>query len=77
MDTITSANRPESPDVRVHPPMVPAEPMWEYQHLVRQIPPDRPLDESTLNAMGEDGWELTGVVAVATAVHYYFKRPTR
>ena len=55
------------PQVRVRPPR------WEYRHLTR--PTDAPdLAESELNALGQDGWELLGIVAGPTGAHFYFKR---
>jgi hypothetical protein len=32
------------------------------------------LDEDSLNLLGQDGWELVGVVAQPETVHFYFKR---
>ena len=34
----------------------------------------RDIHRDELNALGRDGWELTGVYADATSVHFYFKR---
>ncbi|MBX6332201.1 MAG: hypothetical protein IRY91_10185 [Gemmatimonadaceae bacterium] len=60
------------PEVHVRPPMVYVEPKWAYKHLGCPIGETLPEDE--LNALGRDGWELTGVYADATSVHFYFKR---
>ena len=60
---------PQVPDVRVHPPLVYVQPVWEYKHMAVESPPD----EAELNALGADGWELVGVVPAANAVHFYFK----
>jgi hypothetical protein len=43
--------------------------VWEYKHVSGDPP-----DETELNAIGADGWELVGVVAVRDDVHLYFKR---
>jgi hypothetical protein len=61
----TSTRRPE-------PPLVPVEPRWEYRELVREAPDL--LSEPELNALGAEGWELTGVAGIERRVHFYFKR---
>jgi hypothetical protein len=33
-----------------------------------------PLTQGELNALGKDGWELVGVVALSNTVQFYFKR---
>jgi hypothetical protein len=72
--TLTTPPRgPELPEVHVRPPVVPVAPVWEYKHLARPHG-QPPLDEPELNALGEEGWELVGVVADATLTHFYFKR---
>lgn len=70
LDTPT---RPELPDVHVRPPLVHVPPVWEYKHVVRQAS-EPPLDEATLNTLGEEGWELAGVVTHSGTTHFYFKR---
>jgi len=62
---------PRAPDVRVQPPVVYVQPVWEYKHLAAETAPD----ETELNALGAEGWELVGVVPTPTAVHCYLKRP--
>lgn len=64
---------PQMSDVRVQPPLVYVQPVWEYKHVVRQAA----LSESELNALGPEGWELVGVVPASNAVHFYFKRLVR
>jgi hypothetical protein len=73
---------PHLPDVQVTPaPLVPQVPVliatrWEYKQLTRAA--DAPaLDETELNTVGSEGWELVGVVTDAHAVHFYFKREAR
>ena len=76
------------PDVHVvpAPPLVPQVPIphratrvatkWEYKHLARAA--DVPaLDETELNTLGREGWELVGVLPGGGAVHFYFKREAR
>jgi hypothetical protein len=62
----------QMPEVHVRPPMVYVEPRWAYKHLTRPL--GETLSEDEMNALGRDGWELTGVYADATSVHFYFKR---
>jgi hypothetical protein len=57
---------------RLEPPLVPVEPRWEYRELVREAPDL--LSEAELNALGAEGWELTGVAPAGRSVHFYFKR---
>jgi hypothetical protein len=73
---------PHFPDVQVAPaPLIPQVPVasttnWEYKHLARAADAS-PLDETELNTLGRDGWELVGVVTDARTLHFYFKRETR
>jgi hypothetical protein len=57
---------------RLEPPLVPVDPRWEYRELVREAP--GLLSEAELNALGAEGWELTGVAPAGPSVHFYFKR---
>jgi hypothetical protein len=54
--------------------MVLVPPRWEYRHLTRPESATGALEEPELNRLGQEGWELLGVVALAGAVHFYFKR---
>lgn len=47
-------------------------PPWEYKILPRSL--DELPDSIELNALGVDGWELTGVVNTGAQIIYYFKR---
>ena len=60
----------------VRPPMIYVEkPLkWEYKQIVRNLENEKPLDETELNALGEDGWEMTGIAQQPPMTHYYFKR---
>jgi hypothetical protein len=49
---------------------------WEYKQVVTNLESEKPLDESKLNALGEEGWELAGVAQHPPLAYYYFKRPT-
>ena len=58
----------------LEPPSVWVEPRWEYRDVVRRIADEAPLSEAELNGLGQEHWELTGVIPVGEVVHYYFKR---
>jgi len=49
---------------------------WEYKQIVRNFENEKPLDETELNALGEDGWELTGIAQQPPNTYFYFKRQT-
>jgi hypothetical protein len=63
-----------APSIPLEPPLVWVEPRWEYHHIVRHTDTDEPLSEAELNALGAEHWELTGIVPLGEALHYYFKR---
>jgi hypothetical protein len=63
---------PSSP--RVSPPWVPVEPRWEYRQIVRDLAAEGVMTEAELNNMGNDHWELAGIMQEAGRAHYYFKR---
>jgi hypothetical protein len=46
---------------------------WEYNVVERKLAEGLPTADE-LNALGKQGWELTGVVSIADAVQFYFKR---
>jgi hypothetical protein len=60
----------------IRPPMIYIEKRlkWEYKQIVRNAESEKPLDEAELNALGADGWEMTGVVQQLPLTYYYFKR---
>lgn len=60
----------------VRPPMVYVEKSlkWEYKQLVRNLESEKPLDEAELDALGEEGWELSGIAQQPPRTYYYFKR---
>jgi hypothetical protein len=60
----------------VRPPMVYIEKQlkWGYKLMIRNLEKESPLDETELNALGEDGWELSGVVQQPPVTYFYFKR---
>ena len=58
----------------LEPPSVWVEPRWEYRDVVLHLADKAPLSEAELNLLGQEHWELTGVVPMEEVVHYYFKR---
>ena len=50
---------------------------WEYKVLTRNLAKEQALMEAEVNALGEGGWELAGVVSDSPLVYFYFKRPVR
>jgi hypothetical protein len=49
-------------------------PRWEYKTVVRDLETEELPAEAELDALGSDGWELTGVANAGRRVHFYFKR---
>jgi hypothetical protein len=47
---------------------------WEYKQIVRNLSEEGVPDEGELNALGEEGWELTGVAQQSPLAFFYFKR---
>ena len=62
----------------VRPPMIYVErPLqWEYKQIVRNLERETALEESELNALGKEGWEMTGIAQHPPLTYYYFKRQT-
>jgi hypothetical protein len=60
----------------IRPPMVYIEKQlkWEYKQIARNLENEKPLEEAEMNALGEDGWEMTGVVQHTSTAYFYFKR---
>ena len=60
----------------VRPPMVYVEKQtkWEYKQIVRNLESEQPLDETELNSLGEEGWELSGIAQQQPLTYFYFKR---
>jgi hypothetical protein len=59
---------------RVQAPLVYVEPTWEYKRLVRDLAREAAPDETELDALGAQGWELAGAFARGDKAHFYFKR---
>ena len=63
--------QPQQPDAApVRPAMVyvSERQKWEYTVIVQPA-----ISEHELNALGESGWELVGVVALPATAQFYFK----
>ena len=68
----------------VHPPMIYVKKSlkWEYKQIVRNLKKESPPDEEELNALGEEGWEMSGVaqhyspdaLREPPLAYFYFKR---
>jgi hypothetical protein len=60
----------------IRPPMVYVKKSlkWEYKQVVRDLEQEQPLEEAELNALGEEGWEMTGIAQQPPKTYYYFKR---
>ncbi len=74
---ISKGKLPEQPGGGFLPlPMVPMkdEPVWEYRQLVRNLARESAPSESELNALGAEGWELSGILSDSPFVYFYFKR---
>ena len=68
--------QPEQPQQpRVQPPtvFVYEERGWEYK-VVMKSADERPVSEDELNALGNEGWELVGVVQLPTKAQFFFRR---
>jgi hypothetical protein len=60
----------------IRPPLIYVEKQlkWEYKQIIRNPESEKPLDENELNALGEDGWEMTGIAQHPPLTYFYFKR---
>ncbi len=60
----------------VRPPMIYVKQSlkWEYKQIIRNLENEKPPDEAELNALGADGWEMSGVTQQPPFAYFYFKR---
>jgi hypothetical protein len=60
----------------IRPPMiyVKERTKWEYKQIVRNLKKEQPMSEEELNALGRDGWEMSGIAQHSNTSYYYFKR---
>lgn len=75
LHTIIPPREPQGQEP-VRPPMiyVKRKMTWEYKQIIRNLESAKPLDETEMNALGADGWEMTGVTQQPPLAYYYFKR---
>lgn len=73
--SIIPTREPKQPEP-IHPPMVYVKESlkWEYKQITRNLKKEGPLSEAELNALGEDGWEMSGVAQQPPITYFYFKR---
>ena len=57
------------PNIYVNTPL-----KWEYKLVVQDLERQAPLDEVELNALGKEGWEMTGIAQQPPNTYFYFKR---
>jgi hypothetical protein len=67
------------PELPPEPPVLPMvyvkqAVVWEYRQLTRDLAKEKTPTEEELNELGQDGWELAGVLNESGQVHFYFKR---
>lgn len=48
--------------------------IWEYKQMIRDLEKQGPPTEEELNALGADGWEMSGVAQQSSLAYFYFKR---
>ena len=71
---------PMEPDAEsAQPPMVYVREQltWEYKRIARDLENEQLLDESELNDLGAEGWELVTSVTSGSIVTFYFRRPSK
>lgn len=70
---VPQPNEPQRPHVQPPTVFVYERQGWEYK-VVTSDSDQRMLNQDELNALGNDGWELVGVVTLPNAVQFYLKR---
>ena len=73
--SILPPHEPKQPEP-VHPPMIYIKESlkWEYKQIARDLEKEAPLSEKELNALGAEGWEMSGVAQQSSTTYFYFKR---
>ena len=68
-------SEPKSPESVRAPMVYVRKPLkWEYKQIVRDLETDKLLDEAEMNALGEEGWELSAIAQQPPLTYYYLKR---
>jgi len=52
-------------------------PKWEYKLLICNLEVENAPTQDEMTRLGEDGWELAGILSDLRLAHFYFKRLTR
>ena len=73
--TIIPPYEPKQPE-SIRPPMIYVKESvkWEYKQIVRDLKKENPPYEAELNALGAEGWEMSGVAQQTPFAYFYFKR---
>ena len=73
--SIIPPHEPKQPEP-VHPPMIYIKESlkWEYKQIARNLKKEGALSEEELNALGAEGWEMSGIAQQPAVAYYYFKR---
>ncbi len=60
----------------IRPPMIYIEKRlkWEYKQIARNLKKEGTLSDEELNALGAEGWEMSGVAQQSPLTYFYFKR---
>ena len=58
-------------------PIVYEMPVWTYKHVSLALGDVARFCDAELEALGAEGWELTGVLTEGATAHLFFKRPGR
>lgn len=67
-------NVPQQPHVQPPTVFVYEKQRWEYRVVTHDVAEMQRTGEDELNALGKDGWELVGVLALPNGARFYFKR---
>ena len=73
--SIIPPHEPKQPEP-IHPPMIYVKESlkWEYKQITRDLEKESPLSDEELNALGAEGWEMSGIAQQPPLTYYYFKR---
>jgi hypothetical protein len=71
---VPQPTQPQSPQVQVPTVFVYEKQRWEYRVLSKNAAEQSTVTEDELNALGQDGWELVGLVSSPNSVQLYLKR---
>lgn len=74
---VPPVQEPQRPHVQQPTVFVYEKQGWEYKVISRNTADDPRLSEDELNALGKDGWELVGVIALPAVIQFYLKRLRR